>query len=84
MDFSGSCISTLFTNTLHMTKINPAFRTVVILAIIFLITYAIADGIRYGSTWGVVMALLSMIAFVFSIKLARRLKALQEEEEQQA
>lgn len=83
MDFSGGCISTQFTYTLHM-KNNPAFRTIVILAIIFLITYAIADGIRYGSTWGVVMALLSMVAFVFSIKLARRLKTLQEEEEQQA
>lgn len=83
MDFPGGCISIQFTYTLHM-KNNPAFRTIVILAIIFLITYAIADGIRYGSTWGVVMALLSMIAFVFSIKLARRLKALQEEEEQQA
>jgi uncharacterized membrane protein len=63
-------------------KTNPSFRIIVILAIIFLMTYALADGIRYGSTWGVVMALISMTAFVFSMRLARRLKKLQEEEEQ--
>lgn len=63
-------------------KTNPSFRIIVILAIVFLITYALADGIRYGSTWGILMALMSMVAFVFSVKLAGKLQRLQDEEEQ--
>ena len=63
-------------------KTNPSFRIIVILAVIFLITYALADGIRYGSSWGILMSLISMTAFIFSIKLAGKLKRLQEEEEQ--
>lgn len=61
---------------------HPAFRTVVILTIVFLIVSAIVDGIRYGSSWGVLMALVSMVAFIYSIKLAGKLQRLQEEEEQ--
>ncbi|MES2004255.1 MAG: hypothetical protein V4450_07025 [Bacteroidota bacterium] len=64
-------------------KKNPAFRTIVILAVISLITYAIADGIRYGSTLGVVLAVASMVAFCISIQMARKLGRLQEEEEEQ-
>ncbi len=63
-------------------KTNPTFRLLVIVAIVFLITYAVVDGIRYGSTPGVVMAVLSMTAFVSSLKMAQKLKKLQEEEEQ--
>lgn len=63
-------------------KTQPAFRTVVILAIVFLIVYAIVDGIRYGSPWGVLMALVSMAAFIYSIKLAGKLQRMQEEEDQ--
>lgn len=65
-------------------KTNPTLRTVVILGIIFLITYALADGIRYGSTWGVIMAVVSMVALWISIRLARKLSQLNEEEEQQS
>ena len=62
-------------------KKNPTLRTIIVLGIVFLITYALAEGIRYGSTWGVVMALISMVALYISIRLARKLKQMNEEEE---
>lgn len=63
-------------------KRNPALRTVLILGIIFLITYALADGIRYGSTLGILMAVMSLVALTVSIQLARKLSKLNEEEEE--
>lgn len=62
---------------------NPSLRTIIILGLIFLITYALAEGIRYGSAWGVVMAMISMAALGFSIYLYKKLSELNEEEEQQ-
>lgn len=63
-------------------KRNPALRTVLILGIISLITYALADGIRYGSTLGILMAVMSLVALTVSIQLARKLSKLNEEEEE--
>lgn len=63
---------------------NPTLRTVIVIGILFLITWAIADGIRYGSTWGVAMAVISMIAFVMLIRMSRKLARLKEEEEETA
>lgn len=63
-------------------KRNRALRTVLILGIIFLITYALADGIRYGSTLGILMAVMSLVALTVSIQLARKLSKLNEEEEE--
>lgn len=63
-------------------KRNPALRNVLILGIIFLITYALADGIRYGSTLGILMAVMSLVALTVSIQLARKLSKLKEEEEE--
>lgn len=68
---------------MHMKK-NATLRTLLILGIIFLITYALADGIRYGSGWGITMALMSFIALAFSIQLAGKLKKIKEEEEEEA
>ena len=62
-------------------KKNPTLRTLIVLGIVFLITYALAEGIRYGSTWGVVMAVISMVALYISIRLAHKLKRINEEEE---
>lgn len=64
-------------------KKNPSLRTIIILGVIFLITYALADGIRYGSIWGVIMAVVSLVALGVSIYLYKRLSELNEEEEQQ-
>lgn len=61
---------------------NAVLRTLIILGILFLITYALADGIYYGSTWGTLLALGSLIALGLSINLYReQQKRLQEEEE---
>lgn len=66
---------------MHMKK-NPSLRTIVILCIILLIIYALADGIRYGSTWGIIMAVMSMLALTISISLYSKLRKLKEEEEE--
>ena len=63
-------------------KKNPSLRTIVILCIILLIIYALADGIRYGSTWGIIMAVMSMLALTISISLYSKLQKLKEEEEE--
>lgn len=61
---------------------NAVLRTLIILGILFLITYALADGLYYGSTWGIVLALGSLVALGLSINLYREQKRkLQEEEE---
>lgn len=65
-------------------KKSPSFRSFIILAILFLIIYALIDGIRYGNILGIVLAIGSMGAFGISILLInrlRRLKELEEEEE---
>ncbi len=66
---------------MHMKK-NPSLRTIVILGIILLIIYALADGIRYGSTWGIILAVMSMLALTISISLYSKLQKLKEEEEE--
>ncbi len=62
-------------------KKNPTLRTIIVLGIIFLITYALADGIRYGSGWGVAMAIGSMLALYITIRLYRKLSQINKEEE---
>jgi len=60
---------------------NPSLRSIVILAVLFLIIYALIDGIRYGNILGIVLAIGSLGAFCFSILLINRLKRLKELEE---
>lgn len=61
---------------------NAVLRTLIILGTLFLITYALADGLYYGSTWGTVLALGSLLALGLSINLYReQQRKLQEEEE---
>jgi uncharacterized membrane protein len=62
-------------------KKNPTLRTLLILGIVFLITYALGEGIRYGSGWGVAMAIGSMMALYISIRLYRKLSKINQEEE---
>ncbi len=63
-------------------RTNTTLRNLLVIGIVSLIIYAMADGIRYGSAWGVSMAVCSMIALVTFISLARKLAQLKEEEEQ--
>ena len=84
MESMDSCITSNNLNLLM--KKNPTLRTLLILCIVFLIVYALADGIKYGSTWGVVMAIVSLLALYIFIRLARKLSQIneiKEEEDQQ-
>ncbi len=65
-------------------KNNPSLRSIIILAVLFAITYALIDGIRYGNILGIVLAIGSLFAFGISVLLInklRKLKELGEEEE---
>ncbi len=59
--------------------LNLLQGTVVVL-IISLNGYAIADGIRLGSFLGIVFALGSLTALIYCIRLVNKLKKLDEEE----
>lgn len=54
-------------------KKNSTFRTPVILGIIFLITYTLADGIRYGSTTDVMMSITGLLTLFISPNLYDKL-----------
>ncbi len=62
-------------------KQNPTLLMLVIIGVVFLITYALADGIRYGSVTGVVMSIISLFALTSSIHLYQKLVKLKKEEE---
>ena len=62
-------------------RTNPTLRTILILAVLFMATYALADGIRSRSIPGILMALASMLALLFVAYLSRKLSRLREEEE---
>jgi drug/metabolite transporter (DMT)-like permease len=62
---------------------NPSIKTVLSLVIIVIITYALAEGIRYGSKLGVVFALLSMACLFIVFKLNNRLNRLKQREEEE-
>jgi len=64
-------------------KTNPVIRTVIISAILFLITYALADGIKYGNTLGIVLALGSMFALGVCIHLAKKFARIELEVEEE-
>lgn len=63
-------------------KKNPTLRTLMILGILFLIVYAMADGIRYGSITGVVLSIISLFALAMSVHLYKKLAQLKEEEQE--
>jgi hypothetical protein len=63
-------------------KKNPTLRTLVILGILFLIVYAMADGIRYASITGIVLSATSLFALAISVLLYRKLAQLKEEEDE--
>jgi hypothetical protein len=61
---------------------NPVLRTAIIIGILFLITYSLANGIKNGNALGTTLALGSMVALGFCIHFARKLAQAPEEEEQ--
>lgn len=63
-------------------NIHPYLRTVIIITTLFLITFALAEGIKNGNLLGTLLALCSMVALGVCIHLARKLVQTDEEEEQ--
>lgn len=55
-------------------------RPVIIISILVLITYALAQGIRIGSILGIIFATCSLLALGFAIYLTEKLRKQQTEE----
>ena len=64
-------------------KNNPSLRSIIILAVLCAITYALIDGIRYGNILGIVLAIGSLVAFGISVLLINKLRKLKEMEDQE-
>ena len=56
---------------MHMKK-ALFLRNFVVIALLFFITYALSDGIHYGSALGTILALCSLSALVIAIYLFRK------------
>jgi len=67
---------------MHM-KNSPSLRSIIILAVLCAITYALIDGIRYGNILGIVLAVGSLGAFGISVLLINKLRKLKEMEDQE-
>lgn len=63
-------------------RIHPFLQTGLILLVIGVITYSLADGIRYGNRLAVILALGSLTALFVAIYLSRKLTAVEQEEEE--
>jgi drug/metabolite transporter (DMT)-like permease len=61
-------------------RLSPSVSRWLFLIILFLATYALADGIRYQSIAGIIMAVISLLALAFVYVLFKKLSRLQEEE----
>lgn len=59
----------------------PSF---LIIGILCLISYALADGIHYGSTLGIVLSSASLVTIFIVLFLLSKLSRLREEEEAEA
>jgi hypothetical protein len=62
---------------------NTIIRNLVIIAVLFVITYCLAVAIDQGNALGIFLSLASMIALGVCISLATRLMETSEEEEVQ-
>ena len=63
-------------------RMNPTLKIFLILVILFMITYALAEGIRYKSALGITMAVISGLALLVFLKLSRKLAQLQDQEDE--
>jgi uncharacterized protein (DUF58 family) len=68
-----------------MRRKNTLLRNLIVLAIMFLIIYELIDSIRNSNTLGFALSAGSILAFVITVKLARkysRARATMEEEKE--
>lgn len=64
-------------------SIHPTLRSLLVIAAFSVMIYSMVDGIRYGSTTGVLLAAGSMMALYISIRLSRKLAKLNAEAEEE-
>jgi hypothetical protein len=57
-------------------------KSLLVALAIVLLCYALIDGLRTGSEWGIIMATCSMLALYISVRLSRKLARLNEEGEE--
>jgi len=62
---------------------NPTLKVILIVCVLLMITYALADGIRYGSALGITMAIVSLLALVLFLRLSRKLAMLEDQEDEE-
>lgn len=70
----------LFTKILHMKTYLHILQGVIVVTIVSLNGYAIADGVRIGSFWGILLAIVSLTALGYCLHFVQKLQKLDEEE----
>ena len=65
-------------------KSTALLRPAIIIAIVFLNSLALAEGIHYKSVWGIVFALASLVALGYCIKLIKKLREVEMVDEEQS
>lgn len=79
--FYGGIPKITFTNILHMKTYLNILQGAIIIIIISLNSYTMANGIRLGSFWGIALSLASVAALIYCIHLFKKLKEIDSEED---
>lgn len=69
----------IFVSILQVTK-TCFMKPVLIISLLLAITYAIAEGIHYGSVTGILLATCSLVALGYAIYLTEKLRSQIKEE----
>ena len=69
----------IFVSILQVTK-TCFMKPVLIISLLLAITYAIAEGIHYGSVTGILLATCSLVALGYAIYLTEKLRSQLKEE----
>ena len=80
MELKWCCILALTINDCIM-KSNTLLRNLIVIIVLFFITFAIAQGIVYGNPLGVTLAVSSLLALGYCVHLFRQLVQSAEEKE---
>ncbi len=83
MDFKNGCIPLITIKCLLM-NLHFTLRNIIVVCVLFMITYALAEGIRNSNVLGIVLALGSMVALFVCVHLFGKLVQTQRPDEDEA